>query len=74
MASPHPKALPGLAQRHLVRGEKAPITLIIQEIPRVLEALSQEWGIKTKYLCLISQYRIKFFECLHTLHLLCVFK
>lgn len=74
LTRPHPQALCGLAQRHLLRGQKAPVTLIIQEIPRVLKALSQAWGIKTKYLCLISWYQIKFFECSHALGLLCVAK
>ena len=54
--------------------KEAPITLITQEIPKVLEVLCQEQGTKPKYFSMTPQYQIKFFKCLNKLGLLCIFK
>lgn len=46
----------GLVERGLWIIKDAPLTLIIQKITRVLEALSQELGTKMKYVSVTSQY------------------
>lgn len=73
MTSPHPEAILGPIKSPFFRMEEAPITLIMQEIPKVLEVLCQKDGTKPKYLSSTPQYQVKFFECLNKLGLLCIF-
>ena len=59
VTSHHPEATWGPAKSHLV-GRNRLLSPLSQKVPRVLKALCQEEGMKTKYLSMIPQYQINF--------------
>ena len=59
VTSSHPEATWGPAKSHLI-GRNRLLSPLSQKVPRVLKALCQEEGMKTKYLSMIPQYQINF--------------